>query len=48
MLRVGVGNDLRISHTLYLEEPETSGTRIINFLRHFTYCFFLILDYPVR
>ena len=36
MLIVGVRNDLRPSHTLHLEESETSGTRIFNIL--LTFC----------
>jgi hypothetical protein len=48
VLRFGVGNDTRLSHTLHLEESETSGFRILNFLRHFTYCFFITHDYPVH
>ena len=40
VLRVGVGNDLRLSYTLHLEKSETSGTRILNFLLTFCLLFF--------
>ena len=42
-VRVGARNDLLQSlDVLDLEETETSGNRFINFLRHFSYDFFLI------